>query len=507
MKSKGLLKMSNARTDPDIIKMSNARTDPDILLEPHALWQIFSAICAIPHASGHEAELRGYIRDFALARGCEVKTDGIGNLLLSKSATKGYEHAKSVILQAHLDMVTQKNRDLQFDFLTDAIKPIVTGNKVTATGTTLGADNGIGAAAALAVITADNIQHGPLQCLFTVEEETGLFGAAALTSEFVKADIMLNLDGEDLREIYIGCAGGARTTVTFEFMPEPVGTADIGITAAITGMKGGHSGADIDTGCGNAHKELAMFLAQAAETFKLKLSNLHGGNADNAIPRESFATFALGKGEFEDFEHFVDRYLQKTIKRLGKRAPDFKLEVNSTDCPDTVFPIEFQQQLLKAINESPDGVIALSKTVPGLVETSTTLAIVTTAANEVTIKSSQRSAINHCREQLSSSLLELWSVYGGNGVIDSEYPGWEPRPESALISIAVEAYRRKLGWEPQPTAIHAGLECGIIGDLNPAMEIISFGPDINAPHSPDENVDINSVADFWQVLLEILRNC
>ncbi|MCF6175616.1 MAG: beta-Ala-His dipeptidase [Victivallaceae bacterium] len=486
--------------------MSNVRTDPDILaLEPHALWQIFSAICARPHASGHETELREYIRDFALARGCEVKTDEIGNLLLSKAASNGCEHAKSVVLQAHLDMVTQKNSDLQFDFLIDAIKPIVAGNKVTATGTTLGADNGIGVAAALAVITADNIQHGPLQCLFTVEEETGLFGASALTAEFVNADIMLNLDGEDLREIYIGCAGGARTTVTFEFMPEPVAKNYIGMKVTITGMKGGHSGADINAGRGNAHKELAMFLSQAAENLSIQLSDIHGGNADNAIPRESFVTFALPGNEVEALESFTAGYLKKAIERLGARAPDFKLKVNSTDCPDTVFPAEFQQQLLKAINESPDGVIALSKTVPGLVETSTTLAIITTTANEVTLKSSQRSAINQQRELLSKSLLELWSVYGGIGVIDSEYPGWEPQLESTIITTAVEAYQQELGFKPQPTAIHAGLECGIIGGLNPAMEIISFGPDIDAPHSPDENVDIASVMDFWVVLLEILH--
>ena len=486
--------------------MSNVRTDPDILkLEPQALWQIFADICAIPHASGHETELREYIRDFAIARGCEVKTDKIGNLLLSKAASNGCENKKSVVLQAHLDMVTQKNSDLQFDFLTDAIKPIINGNKVTAVGTTLGADNGIGVAAALAVITADNIQHGPLQCLFTVEEETGLFGAAALTTDFVNADIMLNLDGEDLREIYIGCAGGARTTVAFEFRPAPVPTDYIGITVAITGMKGGHSGADINTGRGNAHKELAMFLTQAASIFDIQLSELHGGNADNAIPRESFATCALPGNEVEGLESFVAGYLKKALARLGKRAPSFNLTIKLIDCPALVFPVEFQQKLLKAINESPDGVIALSKTVPDLVETSTTLAIVTTATNEVIIKSSQRSAINYRREELSRSLLDLWSIYGGIGVIDSEYPGWEPRPESTIIAIAIEAYQQKLGFKPQPTAIHAGLECGIIGDLNPAMEIIAFGPNINAPHSPDENVEISSVMDFWLVLLEILR--
>ncbi len=479
--------------------MSNARTETAIL------WDIFFEICGIPHASGHEKALREYISKFAIAHGCEVKTDKIGNLLLSKAATKGCEKAKSVVMQAHLDMVTQKNSELQFDFLTDAIKPITIGNKVTANGTTLGADNGIGVAAALAAITADNIAHGPLQCLFTVEEETGLFGAAALTAEFVNADIMLNLDGEDLQEIYIGCAGGARTTVTFEFTPQPTSTDNIGMTVSVTGMKGGHSGADIDTGRGNAHKELAMFLAQAVEIFNIQLSDIHGGNADNAIPRESFASFALPRSEVKNLKSFTVSYLKKARERLGARAPEFNLTIKSTDCPQLVFPTKFQQQLLKAINESPDGVIALSKTIPNLVETSTNLAIINTTADEVTIKSSQRSAINQRREQLSNSLLELWSVYGGHGIIDSEYPGWEPRPESAIITTAVEAYEQKLGFQPNPKAIHAGLECGLIGDLNSAMEIISFGPNIKNPHSPDENVEIDSVMDFWTVLVEILE--
>ena len=486
--------------------MANIRNSTSAIekLEPQALWGIFAEICAIPHASGSEAALSEYISGFALAHGCEVKTDKIGNLLLSKAATQGYENVKSVVMQAHLDMVTQKNSELKFDFLTDAIEPSIRGNKVTANGTTLGADNGIGVAAALAVITADDIQHGPLQCLFTVEEETGLFGAAALTDEFVSADIMLNLDGEDLKEIYIGCAGGARTTVIFKFRPEPPAIDNIGMTVAITGMKGGHSGADINTGRGNAHKELAIFLAQATEKFNIQLSDIHGGNADNAIPRESFATFALPVNEVEALKSFTANYLKKAIGRLGARAPEFNLVIKLTNNPELIFPAEFQQKLLKAINESPDGVIALSKAVPDLVETSTTLAIITTTANEVTIKSSQRSAINQHREHLSKSLLELWSVYGGRGVIDSEYPGWEPRPESTIITTAVESYQQQLGFKPQPTAIHAGLECGIIGDLNPMMEIISFGPDINSPHSPDENVDIDSVMNFWTVLVDIL---
>ena len=487
--------------------MSNTKNSAHNIgqLEPQALWKIFAALCAIPHASGHEAAVREYISEFALAHGCEIKSDKIGNLLLSKAATPGYEKVKSVVMQAHLDMVTQKNSELQFDFFTDPIEPRIVGNKVTANGTTLGADNGIGVAAALAVITADNIDHGPVQCLFTVEEETGLFGAAALTAEFVNADIMLNLDGEDLKEIYIGCAGGARTTVTFEFIPVSTPPANVGMNVAITGLRGGHSGADINTGRGNAHKELAMFLTQVTEQFNISLSDIHGGNADNAIPRESFATLAMPASEVETLNIFTANYLKQARQRLGSRAPKFNLTIKPSDCPEQVFPTKFQQQLLQALNESPDGVIALSKTVPGLVETSTTLAIITTTPDTVVIKSSQRSAINQRREQLSSSLLDLWSVYGGRGVIDSEYPGWEPRPESTIITTAIAAYQQQLGFSPQPTAIHAGLECGIIGDLNPAMEIISFGPNIDAPHSPDENIDIESVKSFWLVLLNILQ--
>jgi dipeptidase D len=485
--------------------LNTKKSDHNITqLEPQALWEIFATLCAIPHASGHEAAVREYISEYALARGCAVKNDKFGNLLLSKAATPGCEKAKSVVLQAHLDMVTQKNSELQFDFLTDPIEPRIVGNKVTANGTTLGADNGIGVAAALAVITANNIKHGPLQCLFTVEEETGLFGAAALTTEFVNADIMLNLDGEDLKEIYIGCAGGARTTVTFALTLVPTPAANVGMDVAITGLQGGHSGADINTGRGNAHKELAMFLAQVAEKFNISLSDIHGGTADNAIPRESFANLALPANEVKALKIFTANYSEQAIKRLGSRAPKFNLTIKPGDCPKQVFPTKFQQQLLQALNESPDGVIALSKTVPGLVETSTTLAIITTTPDAVIIKSSQRSAINQRREQLSKSLLDLWSVYGGYGVIDSEYPGWEPRPESTIITTAIAAYQQQLGFKPQATAIHAGLECGIIGDLNPAMEIISFGPNINAPHSPDENIEIDSVKSFWLVLLEIL---
>lgn len=475
-------------------------------IEPRALWHIFADICKIPHASGHEAELREYISNFASAHGCKVQKDNFGNLLVRKPATPGAENAPTVVMQAHLDMVTQKNSDLPFDFMTDAIKPVVTGTKVTASGTTLGADNGIGVAAALAAMTDDNIQHGSLQGLFTVEEETGLFGAANLAPEFVNADIMLNLDGENLKEIYIGCAGGARTTITLDYIPQAVSKGFVGCTVAITGMKGGHSGADINTGRGNSHKEMAMFLQPATEKFMLELSSINGGNADNAIPRETFVTLAVPKQAVTDFKQYASAYARKAVARLGARAPEFKLDLTDSNSPTMVFPLRFQQNLLKAMNECPDGVIKMSPAVPDLVETSTNLAIITTAKRQVTIKSSQRSSINSKRAQLSQSIGELWSVYGGKWKIDSEYLGWEPRPEAKLIRTVQQAYQHKLGFEPHSTAIHAGLECGIIGALNPAMEIISFGPDINAPHSPDENVNIASVADFWTLLLEILHN-
>ncbi len=479
-------------------------------LNPQPLWSIFANICAIPHPSGHEAELRQWISDYATRHSCQVKTDQAGNLLISHAASPGCGDAPRITMQAHLDMVPQKNSQYEFDFLRDAIEPYITedGRYVTAQETTLGADNGIGVAAALAAITDATLQHGTLQVLLTIDEERGLDGAAALTADMLQTDILLNLDGEDLHQLYIGCAGGARTTATFAYTPQAI-PAQVELTAlriAITGLKGGHSGADIHLGRANAHKELAALLSEAKTQFNIFLHSLSGGSADNAIPREAFALILLPAADLASFQQFIMAYRQRAQSRLAQREPDNNFSCSPTAMPDNIMPEEFADRLLKAINATPDGVIALSKQLDDLVETSTNLAIITSDHNgRVEVKSSQRSAIDDRRRRLCQALGTLWSSYGAEWQIDGEYPGWEPKPESELINSVKAAYKRCLGWEPEASAIHAGLECGILSGIQPNMDIVSFGPDISYPHSPDERVDIQSVEQFWLVLREIIQ--
>lgn len=473
-------------------------------LEPVSVWKIFSDICKIPHPSGHEAALAEYVMNTGRECGCEVRQDSAGNVLLIKAATPGMENCKTVILQAHMDMVPQKNDDFDFDFLKDAIVPLICDGKVTADRTTLGADNGTGVATALAAVK-ENIAHGPLRCVFTVEEETGLVGASKLAPEFVAGDILINLDG-NISKFYIGCAGGTRSNYKFAVDLSPVPENSAAVRIMISGLKGGHSGADINKGRGNSHKEAVWFLRRAMERFDLRLSSIDGGTVDNAIPRETFMTVVLPESDLSALREFTDEYASAARERLGVRAPEFKIDVTPIVLPSKIFSTEFQHRLLSVLNECPDGVIAMSRVISGLVETSTNLAVLKTDADTVIVRTSQRSSKDAARHELVAALAGLFSDAGAKVVIDNEYPGWEPDPESEILKIADKVYCDKFKEMPEHEAIHAGLECGIIGALNRDLELISFGAEVIDPHSPDEAVDIASVGKSWELLCGILEN-
>lgn len=473
-------------------------------LEPSLLWDIFNSICSIPHPSGHEEALRDFLKAKALSAGLETEIDKTGNLLISKPASKGMEKARTVILQGHLDMVPQKNSNVQFDFVKDPIKPYITGDMVKAENTTLGADNGIGAAAAMAVLLDKNAQHGPLKALFTVAEEVGLTGALGLQADFLKADILLNLDSEEEGMVFIGCAGGIRSNHEFipDFTPAPQKHQSKHLT--VSGLKGGHSGCDINAGRGNAIKIMAELLTTASKRFQLKLADIHGGNLDNAIPREAFATVLLPQ-EAENFASFVSEFETEKRKFFSKAEPDLKISTADAAIPGKIFSDKFQKQFLDALNECPHGVISMSKDFPGIVETSTNLAAIKNDSGKITIRTSQRSPIEKDKMRLSQKICDLFAAAGAKSSTDCEYPGWEPKHNSKVLKTFCEVHKKLFGTEAEKLVIHAGLECGIIYAKNPAMEMLSFGPEIKNAHSPDEYTKISSVAKFWTLLNALLK--
>lgn len=474
-------------------------------LKPSLVWKHFAEIARIPRPSSHEEQIRAYILDFARSKGLECREDAGHNVYVRKPASAGMEDRKGVILQAHLDMVPQKNNDKVFDFEKDPIDAYIDGEWVTADGTTLGADNGIGAAAILAVLEDDTLVHGPLEALFTATEETGMDGAFGLEKGLLKGDILLNLDSETEGELYVGCAGGLDANMTFDYAAEPV-PADDRTAARITvkGLKGGHSGIQIVCQRANANKVLFRFLNAAP--CELLLASVDGGGLRNAIPREAQAVVLVAAGDYDKLAAAVEAY-ERTIRAEYAEVEDsVSITVERCDRPAEMLPREVADRLTKAVVACPDGVQKMSLSMPGLVQTSTNLARVVSDGTTVKLQCLMRSSVNSEKEALGQAMAALFSLAGARTELSGSYDGWNPNMKSPILGAMTASYEQLYGVKPAVTAIHAGLECGIIGSNYPSLDMISFGPTICYPHSPDEKVEIASVGKFYDFLTETLRN-
>ncbi|MBW8323219.1 MAG: aminoacyl-histidine dipeptidase [Prolixibacteraceae bacterium] len=477
-------------------------------LTPVEVWENFYQLTRIPRPSHHEDQIRQYVADFGRKLGLETIQDKAGNVIIRKPATPGMEKRKGVILQGHLDMVPQKNSDKDHDFAKDPIETIIDGEWVRANGTTLGADNGIGVAAAMAVLASKDLAHGPVEALFTATEETGMDGANGLGPGMLKGDILINMDSEDEGELYVGCAGGEDANVTFHYSEIPVPAESISFKLNVTGLKGGHSGLDINLGRGNANKIFFRLLKEAYKVCGLRLSSITGGNLRNAIPREAFGVVTVPYATADKLVGLIAGMTTIIKRELSATEPTLKIELSKTEMPASLIDEKTQINLTHAIVACPNGVIRMSDSMTGLVETSTNLAIVKSDSETKTVKVAclMRSSVDSARTQLGSRMDSVFTLAGAEVVLKGGYPGWKPNMESPILKTMLQVYNEKFGRVPEIKAIHAGLECGILGGTYPSWDMISFGPTIRFPHSPDEKVNIESVAKFWDFLVETLKN-
>jgi dipeptidase D len=474
-------------------------------LEPKALWKNFYSLTEIPRPSKYEKRIQEFMVKFGKDLGLETLIDEVGNVIIRKPATKGMENRKGVILQGHLDMVPQKNSDTKHDFEKDPIDAVIDGEWVKARGTTLGSDNGMGVAAAMAILESKDIPHGPVEALFTCDEETGMTGAFGLKAGLLKGDILMNLDSEDEGELYIGCAGGTNGNIKFTYSEVAAASNTAAFRIAVTGMKGGHSGVDIHLGRGNSNKVLNRLLWHATKSFGLRLSSIDGGSLRNAIPREAFAIVTLPADKKDAFLKYIKEYTAIARKELSAVEPDLKIDASPCDLPKTLIDEKTQVNLLNAIYGCPNGVIRMSNEMTGLVETSTNLAIVKSENGIIKVQCLLRSSVDSAKQDLENMMRSVFELAGAEVIFDGQYPGWKPNPESAILKAMQDIYKKKFGKIPEIKAIHAGLECGLLGGVYPNWDMISFGPTIRYPHSPDEKVNIKTVELFWDFLVSTLK--
>ncbi len=476
-------------------------------LKPAGVFKYFEEICQIPRPSKKEEKIIAYLKAFGKSHGIETLADEAGNVLMRKPATPGKENLKTVVLQSHVDMVCEKNSNVQHDFLTDPIVTWVDGEWLKAKGTTLGADNGIGVATQLAILADGSIEHGPLECLFTVDEETGLSGAFALKEGFLNADILLNLDSEDEGEMFIGCAGGIDSVGEFIYKEVEVPVGYFAFRVEVKGLKGGHSGGDIHLGRGNANKILNRFLSQSAGKYDLYLCEINGGNLRNAIPREAYAICAIPEAHKHDIRADLNIFSADVENELSVVEPDLKLILESENPQAKAIDKDTTTRLLRTLYAAPHGVQAMSQDIPGLVETSTNLASVKMKpGNVIRIETSQRSSILSARNDMAYTVRAAFLLGGAKVSSGDGYPGWKPNPNSPVLEVAQASYKRLFGVDAEVKAIHAGLECGLFLDKYPHLDMISFGPTLRDVHSPDERLLIPTVDKFWRHLLDILAN-
>jgi dipeptidase D len=476
-------------------------------LEPKEVWQNFYSLTRIPRPSKHEEKIQQFMLQFGEELGLETTRDHVGNIIIRKPATPGMEDRQGIILQAHLDMVPQKNTATQHDFEKDPITALIDGEWVKARGTTLGSDNGIGVAAIMAVLASKELAHGPVEALFTCDEETGMTGAEGLKPGLLQGDILLNLDSEDEGELYIGCAGGVDVTASLAFTEVEVPPFYTPYRISLTGLRGGHSGLDINLGRGNANKILVKCLAQAAEKAGARLAHFEGGNLRNAIPREAFATVVVPDASKEAFKTLVAEFEENAKLMFHEADPGLIITVNSTKMPAHIIDEQVQAKFFHAIDILPNGMIAMIKDAENVVETSTNLAIIKTEGGKFFIACLLRSSVDQNKMDLADKMSGILKEAGAKTEITGAYPGWKPNFNSKILETMKDVYRVKFGKVPEVKIIHAGLECGILGSKYPHWDMISFGPTIRHPHSPDEKVNIPTVGLFWEFLVETLKHC
>lgn len=475
-------------------------------LKPELVWYHFEEICKYPRPSKKEEKIAEYVVSVGKRLGLQTEKDKFGNILIRKPATPGRENLKTVTMQGHIDMVCEKNRDVEHDFDNDPIYPYIDGDWVKAKGTTLGADNGIGVAAALAVLEANDIEHGPIEALFTLDEETGLTGASSLKKGWLKGDILINMDSEDLGTLFIGCSGGKNTAAKFKAKLEKAPRNYATFELKVAGLKGGHSGLEIHVGRGNAVKILNRLIWNYTQEYKIRLAEINGGNKHNAIPREAFAVVLVPKNDDTKLKKFVNAYNETVKAEFAAVEPDLTVSLAKHATPEKVMDEKTQKHLVNALYAIPHGVIKMSNDIPGLVETSTNLAVVETVGKHVNIVTSQRSSVASEIKDITAMVSSVLQLSGAEISYGDGYPGWKPDVNSDVLKVFKSTFENMYGKEPEVTAIHAGLECGIIKEKYPDMDMISFGPTMKDVHSPAEKLQISTVPEFYNQLATVLKN-
>lgn len=475
-------------------------------LEPKALWNFFADINAVPRASKKEERIVAHMVAFGEKLGLETKVDGAQNVLIKKVATQGMEHRKTLVLQAHLDMVHQKNNSSNFDFDTQGIVMQISNGWVHAKETTLGADNGIGVAAIMSVLASNNIAHPSIEALFTIDEETGMTGAMGLEPDYLNGEILLNLDTEDDDEISIGCAGGIDITATGTYKEEPTPNESMAFQISVNGLQGGHSGMDIHKGLGNANKIMNRLLWAGHQNFDLAIANLKGGGLRNAIPRECKAIIVLNKKSQKTFEHAFYSWVDRISKEFQTLEKNLCIDLQPMNLPEKTMTKETQRKLILSIYGCHNGVFRMNPTIPNLVETSNNLARITVENGTIEIANLCRSFSESGKENLTNAIQSTFELADFKVNISGDYPGWEPITTTKILTVLKNTYEKMFAETPKIQACHAGLECGILGSNYPNLEMISFGPTIRGAHSPDERVNISSTQKFWAYLIEILKN-
>lgn len=474
-------------------------------LKPTLIWKYFNEICKVPRPSRHEEKMIGFLHSFASRHQLELKKDEAGNVVIKKPGSKGMEKSEIIILQSHMDMVCEKNEGVTHDFLTDPIVPIIENGWVRAQNTTLGADCGIGMAATLAILASHELNHPPIEALFTVDEETGLTGAQAIQPGFLEGKTLINLDSEDEGELFIGCAGGIDTRATFRFTPELAPANGVAFKISISGLLGGHSGDDIEKGRGNSIKILNRFLYQLIKSCEFRLTNLQGGNLRNAIPREASAIIVIPGDKKEHLAIELNHFRVELENELLNREPRFKISLESFDMPVEVMDASSQEKLINAIYAMPHGVHSMSFRMPGMVESSTNLASIKFLPESVIeIVTSQRSDLESGKQDVHQMVDAVFQLLGAKVTRGEGYCGWTPNPSSHILEVSRHCYEALFGVKPVVRSIHAGLECGLFLEKFPGLDMISFGPTLKGVHSPDEKIEIASVEKFWNYLTFLL---
>lgn len=475
------------------------------LLQPSIVFDCFAEVNKIPRPSKKEEKMIAFLKAFGEGLGLPTKVDETGNVCISKPATPGYENSKTVILQSHMDMVCEKNKDKDFDFENDAIETYVDGEWLKANGTTLGADDGIGVAMQMAILKSNDIEHGPIECVFTRDEETGLTGAMGMKSDFMTGDYLINLDSEDEGQIFVSCAGGVRTTATYPFPTEDMPEGYFTFRVGVKGLTGGHSGDDINKKRGNANKILVRFLNQEMEKMDLRVVDIQIGGLHNAIPREGYAICAVPMNMKEQVRVDLNVFTAEVEEELAVTEKGILLSLDSCEPAAKVMEKQAMRKMLLSLHAVYNGVFAMSQDIDWLVETSTNLASIHVEGDKVVVTTSQRSSIGSACQHMASVVRAAFELGGAEVLTNEGYPGWKLNPNSEIVKIAKESYVELFGKEPKILAIHAGLECGLFSEKYPKLDMVSFGPTLRGVHSPDEKLLIPTVQMVWDHLLDILK--